>query len=214
MFTGIVEETGQVISVKKGSRSSRLTIRGDLIFEDIKVGDSIAVNGVCLTVSRFQETSFEADVMRETLERSTLGNLEAKSKVNLERAMPADGRFGGHIVSGHIDGTGRISEMRKDDNAIWVTVEADDNILGYIIEKGSVCIDGISLTIASVGQGWFCVSVIPHTADATILGEKQAGDIVNLENDMIGKYIKQFVSKEQEQVKSDITMEFLQKAGF
>lgn len=218
MFTGIVEEIGTILSVKKGVKSSALTISGDLIFEDMHIGDSIAVNGVCLTVTNKTKESFTADVMAETLRRSSLGSLKAGSKVNLERAMAANGRFGGHIVSGHIDGTGEIESFVREDNAVWVTVKTPVKLLKYIIEKGSIAIDGVSLTVAYVDNRCFKVSLIPHTAANTILLSKKAGDIVNLENDIVGKYIEKLMHFD-EQVEEDtkttgISMDFLAKNGF
>lgn len=194
MFTGIIEEVGEVVSVNRGKVSSRLKIKGSKIFEDINLGDSIAVNGVCLTASALDRNTFEADVMAETLRRTNLGTFGPGTKVNLERAMAAGGRFGGHIVSGHIDGTGSISAMVKEENAVWVTIITGADILKYIIEKGSVAIDGISLTVAEVGAGYFKVSIIPHTGEETILLKKRAGDIVNLENDVIGKYVEHLMN--------------------
>lgn len=218
MFTGIVEEIGTILSVKKGVKSSALTISGDLIFEDMHIGDSIAVNGVCLTVTNKTKESFTADVMAETLRRSSLGSLKAGSKVNLERAMAANGRFGGHLVSGHIDGTGEIESFVREDNAVWVTVKTPVKLLKYIIEKGSIAIDGVSLTVAYVDKRCFKVSLIPHTAANTILLSKKAGDIVNLENDIVGKYIEKLMHFD-EQVEEDtkttgISMDFLAKNGF
>ncbi len=218
MFTGIVEEIGTILSIKKGVKSSALTISGDLIFEDMHIGDSIAVNGVCLTVTNKTKESFTADVMAETLRRSSLGSLKAGSKVNLERAMAANGRFGGHIVSGHIDGTGEIESFVREDNAVWVTVKTPVKLLKYIIEKGSIAIDGVSLTVAYVDNRCFKVSLIPHTAANTILLSKKAGDIVNLENDIVGKYIEKLMHFD-EQVEEDtkttgISMDFLAKNGF
>ena len=199
-------------------KSSALTISGDLIFEDMHIGDSIAVNGVCLTVTNKTKESFTADVMAETLRRSSLGSLKAGSKVNLERAMAANGRFGGHIVSGHIDGTGEIESFVREDNAVWVTVKTPVKLLKYIIEKGSIAIDGVSLTVAYVDNRCFKVSLIPHTAANTILLSKKAGDIVNLENDIVGKYIEKLMHFD-EQVEEDtkttgISMDFLAKNGF
>ena len=192
MFTGIVEEMGKIVRVEKGAKSSRLTVSGDKIFSDLKLGDSVATNGVCLTVTSFSKGIFTADVMNETLKRSNLGELRQGSMVNLERAMIANGRFGGHIVSGHIDGTGVITKIEQDDIAVWYTIRADRKIMKYIIEKGSVAIDGISLTIAKVTDNDFSVSLIPHTAKETVLGYKKTGDTVNLENDVVGKYIEHF----------------------
>ena len=216
MFTGIVEEMGKIVRVEKVAKSSRLTVSGDKIFSDLKLGDSVATNGVCLTVTSFSKGIFTADVMNETLKRSNLGELRQGSMVNLERAMIANGRFGGHIVSGHIDGTGVITKIEQDDIAVWYTIRADRKIMKYIIEKGSVAIDGISLTIAKVTDNDFAVSLIPHTAKETVLGYKKTGDTVNLENDVVGKYIEHFLSfKEEPETKSSgITKEFLLKAGF
>lgn len=216
MFTGIVEEMGKIVRVEKGAKSSRLTVSGDKIFSDLKLGDSVATNGVCLTVTSFSKGIFTADVMNETLKRSNLGELRQGSMVNLERAMIANGRFGGHIVSGHIDGTGVITKIEQDDIAVWYTIRADRKIMKYIIEKGSVAIDGISLTIAKVTDNDFSVSLIPHTAKETVLGYKKTGDTVNLENDVVGKYIEHFLSfnEEPETKSSGITKEFLLKAGF
>ncbi|MGI6752371.1 MAG: riboflavin synthase [Anaerovoracaceae bacterium] len=215
MFTGIVEETGSVIGIEKGRKSSRLNIKGNLIFDDLKLGDSVAVNGVCLTASALGDKNFVADVMSETLERSALGRLKAGSRVNLERALPAWGRFGGHIVSGHIDGVGYLSAIREDDNARWLTINAPENIMRYVIEKGSIAIDGVSLTIATVSEEYFKVSIIPHTGKATTLFDRKVNDPVNLENDMIGKYIEKFLGYEKEgPVKEGLTEEFLIKAGF
>ena len=185
MFTGIVEEIGKIVKVEKGAKSSRLTVGGKIIFSDLKLGDSVAVNGVCLTVTSYNNEFFTADVMNETLLRSSLGSLKIGSSVNLERAMAANGRFGGHIVSGHIDGTGTITKIDRDDIALWYTIAAGSKIMKYIIEKGSVAIDGISLTVAKVSDTDFAVSLIPHTAVKTVLGLKKPGDTVNLENDVV-----------------------------
>lgn len=212
MFTGIVEEIGTILGIRKGMKSAVLTIQADKIMEDMHEGDSIAVNGVCLTVISFAEGQFSADVMPETLNRSSLGQLKPGSHVNLERAMAADGRFGGHIVAGHIDGTGVIQEVRRDDNAVWYTINADRKIMRYVIEKGSIAIDGISLTVADTGREYFKVSIIPHTLQETILGEKGKGDIVNLENDCVGKYVEHLLGLEKET--GGITMDFLRKNGF
>lgn len=217
MFTGIVEEIGTIKKVEKGAKSSKLTIEGKKIFEDLKLGDSVAVNGVCLTVTEYTKNTFTADVMNETLSRSNLGDLKTGSRVDLERAMAADGRFGGHIVSGHIDGTGRIVKTEKDDIAVWYTIAADRKIMKYIIEKGSVTIDGISLTVARVTDTDFAVSIIPHTAKETVLGFKKQGDTVNLENDVVGKYIEHFLTFEDKGVpekNTGITKDFLLRAGF
>ena len=164
MFTGIVEEIGTVKKIARGQKAY-LEIQADRIFSDIHIGDSIAVNGVCLTVTGFSGKVFTADVMNETFSRSSLGSLKAGSHVNLERAMSANGRFGGHIVSGHIDGTGKIINIKKDGNAVWYKISADENIIKYTVEKGSIAIDGISLTVARIEKDNFSVSIIPHTSE-------------------------------------------------
>lgn len=219
MFTGIIEEVGTIKDIRKGVKSAVLTIQGDVVTEKTEVGDSIAVNGVCLTVTSLSQNIFTADVMAETMRRTSLGLLSKGSRVNLERAMAADGRFGGHIVSGHIDGTGRICDFTREDNAVWVTISADSGILRYIIEKGSIAIDGISLTVAYVDNRVFKVSLIPHTAKETTLLTKKTGDLVNLENDIIGKYVEKLFSFDKENTKkennnSNISMDFLVKNGF
>ena len=215
MFTGIVEETGSIKNIKRGAASAELSIEASKVLEDVALGDSIAVNGVCLTVTDFSGSMFTADVMHETLDRSSLGALRPGSPVNLERAMKTDGRFGGHIVSGHIDGTGHISNISRDDNAIWYTIDTSGDILRYIVEKGSIAIDGISLTVASVDESSFKVSIIPHTAANTILAVKKAGDVVNLENDIIGKYVEKLMrTAENETEESYITEAFLIENGF
>ena len=217
MFTGIIEETGKIVSVNKGAKSSILKIMGNNIFSDLKIGDSVAVNGVCLTARKIEGNIFAADVMSESLSRSSLGELITGDKVNLERAMSSDGRFGGHIVSGHIDGTGRILSIKEDDNAVWYKIKAAGKLMKYIVEKGSITIDGISLTVVSLDKESFMVSVIPHTRSFTTLGEKKVGDIVNLENDIIGKYVEKFFKMEDKENKGqdkDLTMDFLLKSGF
>ena len=226
MFTGIVEETGKIESVTKESKSAILTVAAHKVLENTKIGDSIAVNGVCLTVTSISGNKFTADVMAETIRRSSLGSLKHGSKVNLERAMAADGRFGGHIVSGHIDGVGTIRSLIREDNAVWVEIETPDKLLKYIVEKGSIAIDGISLTVAKLTDDSFSVSVIPHTGEETTLLTKKPGDIVNLENDIVGKYVERFINfnagdtgrTQNNAVKKDsygsITMDFLNEHGF
>ncbi|UEL49482.1 riboflavin synthase [Terrisporobacter hibernicus] len=215
MFTGIIEEIGIIKNVKKNNKSSIITIQGKKIFEDINIGDSISVNGVCLTVTTFSNEIFTADVMNETLSRSSLDSLQNGSYVNLERAMSASGRFGGHIVSGHIDGTGKIIKIKRDDNAIWYTVTVENNLIKYIVEKGSIAIDGISLTVVNVNENSFSVSIIPHTSQETILSHRLVGDIVNIENDIIGKYVEKLITFEKNKKdESNITMDFLINNGF
>lgn len=218
MFTGIIEEVGTLQSIKKSVHSAVLTIRAKTILEDLGLGDSISVNGVCLTVTSFTRAQFTADVMHETMARSSLDTLHAGAMVNLERAMPANGRFGGHIVTGHIDGTGHIRSIQKDDNAIWYHIGTTGDILRYIVEKGSIAIDGISLTVAKVSNTDFSVSIIPHTAANTTLWKKGVGDLVNLENDCIGKYVEKLLGLSSQPTKigpsSKITKGFLAEAGY
>jgi riboflavin synthase len=222
VFTGIIEEIGEIKSIRHGAKSAQLTIQGDTVTKDSHVGDSIAVNGVCLTATTINGNLFTADVMAETMRRTSLGALTSGSKVNLERAMAAGGRFGGHIVSGHIDGTGVIRQQSREDNAVWVTIDTDAGILKYIIEKGSIAIDGISLTVAYVDDKCFKVSIIPHTSKETTLLMKKPGDVVNLENDVIGKYVDKLlhfnnenISKdEQIDTKTGIDAAFLMEHGF
>lgn len=214
MFTGIIEEKGTISKIMKNASQAVLTIKAQKIMEDIHKGDSIAVNGICLTVTAFSKNEFQADVMHETLNRTALKMLKPGSSVNLERAMAAGGRFGGHMVSGHIDGTGKIAEIKEDSLAIWYTIEAPPQILRYIVEKGSIAIDGISLTVAKVSESDFSVSIIPHTAKETTLLNKKSGDIVNLENDIIGKYVERLINfraaDENEHRSSGLTMEMLE----
>lgn len=212
MFTGIIEEVGTVKEIQRNGSNSFIRIQAKKILSDVHLGDSIAVNGVCLTVTRYDGSIFQADVMNETLSRSSLGSLRTGSFVNLERAMSANGRFGGHIVSGHIDGTGRITNIKNDGIATWYTISADAGIMRYIVEKGSIAIDGISLTVAKVSDNDFSVSIIPHTSEQTILSTKKIGDVVNLENDIIGKYVEKLMNPTKSE--STIDMAFLAERGF
>ena len=216
MFTGIIEEKGRLVKVISGSESGSVEIEAAKVLEGTKIGDSIAVNGVCLTVTALKNSGFTADVMPETLRRTNLGMLHKGAEVNLERAMAAGGRFGGHIVSGHVDGTGTISELKRDGNAVWVSIKAAADILQLIVEKGSICIDGISLTVAYVDDKLFKVSIIPHTGSETTLLTKKPGDIVNLENDIVGKYIQKLMQPyrpDNRRAEAGITMEMLQEFG-
>lgn len=211
MFTGIIEETGTIKNIQKGEKSSNLTIEAAKVLDKTNVGDSIAVNGICLTVTKTEAGYFMADVMAESLRRTNLGDLRPGAHVNLERALCLNSRLGGHIVSGHIDGTGTISNLQREDNAVWVTVYTGENILKYIVEKGSIAIDGISLTVAYVDNEKFKVSIIPHTGDETILLKKKIKDTVNIECDIIGKYIEKFARCENQ---LGITEDFLKENGF
>lgn len=212
MFTGIIEELGTVKSITRSGDKGSIAISCKTILSDVHIGDSISVCGVCLTVTSFSDDSFTADVMNETFSRSALSFIKRGSKVNLERAMRADGRFGGHIVSGHIDGTGTIASVKRDGNAVWFEISAGKEILEGITMKGSVAIDGISLTVAKTGDNSFSVSVIPHTLSETTLGDKKVGDMVNLETDVIGKYVMNFLKNKEGS--SGITREFLLSNGF
>ena len=218
MFTGIIETVGTVKRIARGARSASLEIEAPQILDDVKVGDSIATNGVCLTATSVTARTFTADVMHETLERSSLGTLTAGSHVNLERAMAANGRFGGHLVSGHIDATGTIARIERDDTAIWYTIDADPDVLRYVVEKGSIAIDGISLTVARVSDTGLSVSTIPHTNQQTTLPERACGDVVNLECDVIAKYTEKLLGLAPATGTagqgSAITMEFRAKNGF
>lgn len=216
MFTGIVEEKGKIRRISSGGVSAVVEISACKVLEGTKLGDSIAVNGICLTVTSIGRDFFTADVMAETMRRTSLSMCRAGSEVNLERAMAADGRFGGHIVSGHIDGTGTIASMKREENAVWVKISAGKPILDLIVEKGSIAIDGISLTVAEITERDFSVSVIPHTGEETILLSKKPGDPVNLENDIIGKYVQKLMSlsADDENSESGISMDFLRECGF
>jgi riboflavin synthase len=215
MFTGIIEEIGTVEGLNQSGDICRLTIRAPKVLQDAVLGDSIAVNGICLTVTSMTKDTFQADVMGETIRRTSLSEVKRGGHVNLERAMQLGGRFGGHIVSGHVDGTGTILSVKKEGNAIWYQIGAAPEILRYIIEKGSITIDGISLTVAKLDASSFSVSIIPHTRKETILGEKKPGNKVNLENDLIGKYVERLLTTPQEETKpSGISMDLLRENGF
>lgn len=215
MFTGLIEEIGTVKSVIKGVNSAKITITASKILEDIKQGDSISTNGVCLTVTEFTHNSFSVDVMPETMRRSNLKHLKTGSRVNLERALKVGDRFGGHIVSGHIDGVGVITGFQEEDNATWVSIEAPGDILKYVVHKGSIAIDGTSLTVAYVDDKVLKVSIIPLTRDETTILEKNVGDEVNLECDMIGKYVEKLMMiREDIKLKKSIDMDFLRENGF
>lgn len=217
MFTGIVEEVGVIKELRTGNGFGKIEIKCEKVLEDTKIGDSIAVNGVCLTVNELKEECFIADIMGETLDKTNLGELKSGSRVNLERALKLSDRLGGHIVSGHIDGDGRIISIEKKDDGTWFTISSDRDILKYVIYKGSITIDGISLTVAYADDKMFKVSVIPHTLENTILADKKCGSMVNLENDVIGKYVEKLFNNDtdsRQNEKSNITMEFLMRNGF
>lgn len=215
VFTGIVEEIGIIRDIKNRGESYRISIQCSKIMEGLNIGHSICVNGICLTVTEFDSRSFLADVMPETLRSTNLADLKIGGRVNLERAMSSEGRFGGHLVSGHIDGVGIIKSIITEKNAVWFTINAAHEILRYVILKGSIAIDGISLTVQHVDMHSFKISIIPHSLSITILQYKKEGDKVNIECDMIGKYVLKFV-KELNQVKEDktIDLDFLLNNGF
>ncbi len=193
VFTGIVEELGQVVALEELGDSARLTVRGPLVTAGAAAGDSIAINGVCLTVTDSSDGTFSADVIGETMGRSSLGALSRGSAVNLERPMGLGGRLGGHLVQGHVDGTGTISERRAGERWDVVRISIPPPLARYVVEKGSIAVDGISLTISALGGGWIEVSLIPETLARTTLGRKQPGDVVNLEVDMIAKYVERLL---------------------
>ena len=216
MFTGIVEEVGEITGLRQTATSTVLSVHAKTVLEGTKLGDSIAVNGVCLTVVRLTGDGFDGDVMPETMRRTNLCALRPKSRVNLERAMAADGRFGGHIVAGHVDGTGTITDLSPEGNAVWVTVAAGPELLRYIVEKGSITIDGISLTVAYVDDSCFKVSIIPHTGQETTLLTRKPGYVVNLECDIVGKYIEKLMkpAPEEDKPAGGLTVDFLAGHGF
>lgn len=214
MFTGIVEELGVIKQIQRRGKAISLEIGADVILSDIKLGDSISVNGTCLTVTSFGTDSFTADVVPETMERTSLSQIQIGTRVNLERAMAADGRFGGHFVSGHIDGTGTIMKKQRFENAVIVEFEVGEHVLQYVVEKGSVAIDGISLTVMDVTSRGFSVSVIPHTLKETVLQFKAEGDLVNVECDMLGKYVQKFLQKQHRENENTLNRAFLAEHGF
>lgn len=212
MFTGIIECIGIVRAIRRGARSATLVIAAPEVVEGTEVGDSIATNGVCLTVTSIEGGTFSADVMPETMRRTALGELEVGSRVNLERALRLDSRLGGHLVTGHVDGTGRIVSMVREDNAVRIRVGAPRAIMRYVIPKGSVALEGVSLTVTEVTEEGFEVSVIPHTQQATTLTSMRTGDAVNIENDVVGKYVERFLSPTP--ASGGLTLEKLLENGF
>ncbi len=216
MFTGIVEEIGIVKAIMPGANSIKLSIKANKVLTDTKLGDSIAVNGVCLTVTFLANDYFVADVMPESMRKTNMGLLKIGEKVNLERALTLNSRLGGHIVSGHIDGIAKIIEIQKEDNATRVTIKATDKILKYIISEGSVTLDGVSLTVATLNKDSFTVSLIPHTAEVTTLLNKSIGAVINVENDVIGKYVERLLNftEVKKQEKPSLSLAFLRENGF
>lgn len=216
MFTGIIEGLGTVTSVRSAGQGKRLTIAADFDLADTKVGDSISVSGACLTAVAIARRQFDVDVSPETLAKSTLGSMRVGERVNLERALRLSDRIDGHLVSGHTDGTGVIDSREVSGNAIIVTVAVPEALTRYMIIKGSVAVDGVSLTINHLAAGRFSVSIIPHTAALTTIGLKQKGAPVNIETDMIGKYVEKFISSQHapEAPPAQVTMEMLTQKGF
>ncbi|WP_188455154.1 riboflavin synthase [Virgibacillus oceani] len=210
MFTGIIEEKGTIKELRKASdQAIQLVIGASKVIEDMKVGDSISVNGICLTVTNFTPADFQVDVMPETIKSTSLASLKTESMVNLERSMPANGRFGGHFVSGHVDGTGEIVSKESLENAIYYEVKIDEELSPYLLEKGSIAVDGISLTIFDVNENIFTISLIPHTVSETILGEKGKGEIVNIECDMLAKHVQNILNHQLTHHKDGINQAFL-----
>ena len=218
MFTGLIEEIGKITAIRKGKNSYQFSIKAHKVLMETQIGDSICSNGACLTVTSMNSNEFTVDVMSETVEKTNFSALKIGSLVNLERALRLSDRLGGHMVSGHIDGIGKIKSIEKDDIAWRIKISAASSLLLQMIDKGSIAIDGISLTIIKVDTDYFETSIIPHTAQETTLLQKKVNDTVNLETDMIGKYINRFVNQSQtptkNQSKSSVDMDFLAKNGF
>ncbi|KQL51769.1 MULTISPECIES: riboflavin synthase [Bacillaceae] len=214
MFTGIIEEKGTITEIKKQNQGMKLSIKGVKVLEDVSLGDSIAVNGVCLTVTAFNDQEFSVDVMPETFQGTTLSQLRTSTPVNLERAMSPLSRFGGHMVSGHIDGKGTVVRRKQVDNAVYFDIQAPKRILKYIVQKGSVAVDGTSLTVFGLKDSHFTISIIPHTLDETIMGTVAIGDEVNIECDLIGKYVERLVTVSDESAPKHNLAELLQQNGY
>lgn len=214
MFTGIVEEVGTIKDIKRNSSSLSLTISANKVLEDIKLGDSICTNGVCLTVTDFSENFFTVDAIESTIRKTNLYNLNISSKVNLERALSFKDRVGGHIVQGHVDGIGKIINIRKEDMSRVYSIEAEENLLDKLVKQGSITISGVSLTISDLTKNYFEVSIIPHTLKETVINDLKLGDIVNLETDIVGKYIYKFLNKNNKTEKDSISLNFLIENGF
>lgn len=214
MFTGIIEEIGEIKNIIPGHENLSIEIRATKVLENTRLGDSIAVNGVCLTVCKLNKDSFVADVMGETYRRTNLSLLKRNSKVNLERALCLSDRLGGHIVSGHVDGLGKLINVEKENISTWLTIQVSNNIAKYIVEKGSITIDGVSLTVAEVDKDKFKVSIIPHTSKETTILSRDMGYEFNIENDIVGKYVEKLLGFKNKEEKSNITEDFLMRNGF
>lgn len=214
MFTGIIEEIGEIRDIIPRNENLSIEIRAARVLENTKLGDSIAVNGVCLTVCKLNKDSFIADVMGETYRRTNLKLLKKNSKVNLERALSLSDRLGGHIVSGHVDGLGRLINKEKENISTWLTIQVSTKIAKYIVEKGSITIDGVSLTVARMDGDIFKVSIIPHTSQETTILSRDIGYDFNIENDIVGKYVEKLLGYKDIEKKSNITEDFLMRNGF
>ncbi|WP_446898801.1 riboflavin synthase [Clostridium sp. LBM24168] len=216
MFTGLVEEIGEIVKISKGMDSSKLTIGAEKVIDKTKLGDSIAVNGTCVTVVDLNSNSFTVDVMAETLRMGSLGSLRVGSRVNLERALKVGDRLGGHIVSGHIDGVGKVVDVHDEDISTWLEIEIPLDLMKYVVLKGSISLDGVSLTIARLNKNSFSVSLIPHTKGETMLYYRKTGDLVNIECDLVGKYVERLMDTSNRKIenRSSINSEMLKKYGF
>lgn len=219
MFTGIIETLGTIAEMRPAGQGKRLSLDADVILDQIKIGDSISVNGACLTVIGIEGPRFKVDVSPESLEKTTFGRAKVGDRVNLERALRLSDRIGGHLVSGHVDGMGTLKEKKRIGNSIVIKIEVLEPFTHYMIKKGSIAVDGISLTINNCDRNSFDVSVIPHTVKMTTLGFCKIGDFVNIETDMIGKYVERFVAGKpyteiEEKTKTSVDMQFLEKTGF
>ena len=215
MFSGIIETVGEIQSLRKDADGARITIEAPGVLDGVRLGDSIALNGVCVTVVDFDERKFEADLSIETLRRTNLGELDVGGRCNLERAMALGERLGGHLVSGHVDGVGKIRSRKSEGDSIWLTFEAPVEVMRYVVYKGSIAVDGISLTVAACDSKTFSVSIIPHTSEQTTLTEKKDGAAVNLEADLIGKYVEKLLAPHAESRSHDgVTMEKLREQGY
>lgn len=213
MFTGIIEEIGSVKQIQPGAQSMTVTIAASLVLTDVRVGDSIAVNGVCLTVKSFTKDQFAADVMPETVSSTSLRQLAVGSSVNLERALAANGRLGGHFVTGHVDGIATIRDKRTVDNALYIRLSLPQGYDSYLLHKGSIALDGTSLTIFEVKDSDITISLIPHSQEMTVIAKKQIGDVVNFECDMLAKYVENMLQKRQ-LAGQTMSKDFLQQHGF
>ena len=214
MFSGIVEVLGDVRSMASGDSGARISIEAGALVEGVKLGDSIAINGACMTVVAFGNSIFEADISPESLRMTNLGDLKAGEKVNLEKALVLGDRLGGHMVTGHIDGMGKIRDRKADGDSIWLTVEAPPDVMRYLVFKGSIAVDGISLTVATCDEDSFSIAIIPHTSEHTTLTAKRDGAVVNLEADLIGKYVEKLLLPHAQARAGGVSMDKLKEHGY